>query len=75
MMYPYITNLGDLAFEFRLSERFENENNYAKELQAEKVAKILAPKFVNKKTPVHSAILWDESQCFVIPPKFTCTSR
>lgn len=49
MMYPYITNLGDLAFEFRLSERFENENNYAKELQAEKVAKILAPKFVNKK--------------------------
>ncbi|WP_270323625.1 hypothetical protein [Lactococcus petauri] len=27
MMYPYISNLGDLAFEFRLFEKFEHKEN------------------------------------------------
>ncbi|MFK4886444.1 CDP-glycerol glycerophosphotransferase family protein [Lactococcus petauri] len=49
MMYPYISNLGDLAFEFRLSEKFENKENYIKEIRAEQIAEKLAPQFKNDK--------------------------
>lgn len=49
MMYPYISNLGDLAFEFRLFEKFEHKENYTKEIRAEQIAKKLAPQFKNDK--------------------------
>lgn len=49
MMYPYISNLGDLAFEFRLSEKFENKENYIKEIRAQQIAEKLAPQFKNDK--------------------------
>ncbi len=49
VMYPYITNFDDLAFEYRMSEKFETNENYLKEIKGEKIATQLANKLGSEK--------------------------
>ena len=48
-MYPYITNLGELAFEYRLREKFETEEYWKKEYKIAKFSHVLESKFNNKR--------------------------
>lgn len=46
--YPYVTLGGDLSWQYRLKEVFENPKNYFKENLAFYIAKILHPYYKNK---------------------------